>query len=193
MQMAAPNASTCRQWPLSLRLRSMPKSRAPRKGIGLRKGWRVRCVIGPQESGRMAWIDFLFSALENPSVREGQHINGHSAAQLCQDVASDASLAADGNVSRGLKKVILLTRTVNYQADNGTSRPMTLDQVTAAKKGCGDVVSIANNTPPDAKFLSNSDTSNHAACNWLTVPSSAAVIACPTQPTPPAPAWCRLD
>jgi hypothetical protein len=87
-----------------------------------------------------------------------------SAAQLRQDFASKAAIdafsdalsVADGNVSLGLKKVIPLTRTVNYWAANGTTRPMTLAREMAAEKGRGEEVSIFNNTPPDANFLSNS-------------------------------------
>ena len=58
-------------------------------------------------------------------------------------------------MSRGLKEVIPLTRTVNYWAANGTTRPMTLARAMAAEKGRGEEVSIFNNTPPDANFLSN--------------------------------------
>ena len=81
-------------------------------------------------------------------------------AQLRHDIASkaaidaflDALLVADGNVSWGLKKVIPLTRTVNYWAANSMTRPMTLARAMAAEKGRGEEVSIFNNTPPEQIF-----------------------------------------
>jgi len=51
------------------------------------------------------------------------------------------------------------------------------------KKRGGEVVSIAENTPPIINFLRNSDTSNHPQQNHLFVPT--AVVATPTPATAP--------
>jgi hypothetical protein len=55
---------------------------------------------------------------------------------------------------------------------------MTFARAMAAKKRSGEVVSIADNTPPAINFLRNSDTSNRPQRNHLVVPR--AVVATPT-------------
>jgi hypothetical protein len=75
----------------------------------------------PKECGRTAWTEYLFSAMENRNVREHQHVDGRSTAELHQDCGtlaaidafSDPTMASDANGGRGLKMVILLSRTVN--------------------------------------------------------------------------------
>jgi hypothetical protein len=75
----------------------------------------------PKECGGTAWSKFLFSAIENRNVRERQHVDNRSTAELHQDCASlaaidafsDPTMASDANVGRGLKTVIPLSRTVD--------------------------------------------------------------------------------
>ena len=55
---------------------------------------------------------------------------------------------------------------------------MTFARAMAAKKRCGEVGSIADNTPPAINFLHNSNTSNRPQRNHLVVPT--AVVATPT-------------
>ncbi len=51
---------------------------------------------------------------------------------------------------------------------------MTLARAEVAKKRCGEVVSIVDNTPPTANFLQNSNTSNHVQRNRMDAPTAAA-------------------
>ncbi len=96
---------------------------------------------------------------------------------------SIVSRSSDANVGRGLKMVIPLSRTVNYRAGDGTTRPMTYARAMAAKKLGREVVSIVDNTPPAINFLRNSDTSNRPQRNHLVVPT--AVVATPTPSAAP--------
>ena len=119
------------------------------------------------------------------------HVDGRSTAELHQDCGtlaaidafSDPMMVSDANVGRGLKTVIPLSRTVHYPAVGGTTRPMTYARAMAAKKCGGEVVSIAENTPPAINFLRNSDTSNRPQRNHLVVPT--AVVATLTTATAP--------
>jgi hypothetical protein len=87
----------------------------------------------------------LISALENRNLREHQHVDGRSTAKLHQDCATlavidaflDWTMTSDANVSRGLLTVIPLSRTINYHAVNGTTRPMIYARVMAAKNAVG--------------------------------------------------------
>jgi hypothetical protein len=116
-----------------------------------RGGGGSKAGIGTTTSAK-----FLFSAIENRNVRERQHVDNRSTAELHQDCASlaaidafsDPTMASDANVGRGLKTVIPLSRTVDYRAVDGTTRPMTFARAMAAEKRRGEVVSIADNTPP---------------------------------------------
>jgi hypothetical protein len=92
-------------------------------------------------------------------------------------------MALDANVGRGLKMVIPLLRTVNYCEVGGTMRPMTFARAMAAKKRSGEVVSVADNTPPAINFHRNSNTSNCLHRNHLVFPT--AVVATPTPATTP--------
>ena len=66
----------------------------------------------PNECGRTAWTEYLFSAIENWNVREHQHIDGRSTAELHQNCGtlaainafSDPMMVLDANVGRGLKQ-----------------------------------------------------------------------------------------
>jgi len=60
---------------------------------------------------------------------------------------------------------------------------MTYAGAMSAKKRSGEVVNIADNTPPAINFLRNSDTSNRLQRNHLVVPT--AVVATPTPATAP--------
>jgi hypothetical protein len=119
------------------------------------------------------------------------HVDGRSTVELHQDCGtlaaidafSDPMMVLDANVGRGLKTVIPLSRTVHYRAVGGTTRPMTYARAMAAEKRGGEVVSIADNTPPAINFLRNSDTSNRPQRNHLVVPT--AVVATPTPATAP--------
>ncbi len=141
-------------------------------------------------AGRHGWSTF-FSAIENWNVREHQHINNHSTSKLHQDCGTlaaidaflDPTMVSDANVGRGLKTVIPLSRTVHYCAVDGMTRPTTFARAMAAKKRCGEVVSIADKTPPAIRFLRNSDTSNCVQRNHLVVPT--AVAAAPTPAAAP--------
>ena len=92
-------------------------------------------------------------------------------------------MLSDANVGWGLKTVIPLSRTVHYRAVGGTTRPMTYAGEMSAEKCSGEVVSIANNTPPAINFIRNSDMSNRQQQNHLVVP--VAVVATPTPATAP--------
>jgi hypothetical protein len=80
--------------------------------------------------------------INNQNVRENQHIDGRSPDELFQDVATLAAIdpylnpimAANANISRGLQKVIPLTRLVKYCTEDGSKRPMTLAKAIAAQK-----------------------------------------------------------
>ena len=119
----------------------------------------------PKECGRTAWSEYLFSVMENQNVRKHQHVGGCSTAKLYQDCGilaamdafSNPTMVSDANVGRGFKMVIPLSRIVNYRAVGGTKRPMTFARAMAAKKHCGEVGSIADNTPHAINFLRNSN------------------------------------
>jgi len=144
-----------------------------------------------KECGRTAWTEYLFSAIENRNEQEHQQVDGRLAAEFHQDCEtlaainafSDPTMVSDVNVGRGLKMVIPLSWTVNYCAVGGTARPTTYARAMAVKKCGGEVVSIADNTPPALNFLRNSDTSNCPQRNHLVVPK--AVVATLTPATAP--------
>jgi hypothetical protein len=145
----------------------------------------------PKECGRTAWTEYIFSVIENRNVWEHQHVDNRSTSELHQDCRTlaaidaflDPTMASDANVGRGLKTVIPLSRTMHNCAVDGMTRPMTFARAMAAKKRRGEVVSIADNTPPAINFLRNSDTSNRVQRNHLVVPT--AVAAAPTPAAAP--------
>ena len=130
----------------------------------------------PKECGRTAWTEYLFSAMENWNVREHQHVDDCLTAKLHQDcttlvvidVLFGGAMVLDANVDWGLKTVISLSWTVNYCVVSRAMRLMTFARAMAAKERDGEVVSIADNTPPTMNFLHNSDTQ----WNHLVIPTA---------------------
>jgi hypothetical protein len=139
----------------------------------------------PEAMGRTAWTEYIMSGIENQNEQEHWHVDGRSQDELLQDIATlaginvflDPMMVLDANVSWGLQKMIPLLQTVNYCVVDGTTRPMTLARVVAAKKRRGEVVSIVDSTPSAANFLRNSNTSNCVHQNHLIVPPAAAAAA----------------
>jgi hypothetical protein len=74
------------------------------------------------------------------------------------DAYSNPIMAANPNVSRGLRKVIPLTGLVKYCAEDWSKRPMTLAKAIAAQKHRGEVRVIAH-TPPIINFLRKGNSS----------------------------------
>jgi hypothetical protein len=80
--------------------------------------------------------------IQNNNVREHQHIDGRSLYELLQDVStlaainaySNPGMAADADVSRGLCTLVPLSGPVNYRAEDGLKRAMTLPAAKAAMK-----------------------------------------------------------
>ncbi len=146
----------------------------------------------PKECSRTAWTEYIFSAIENQNVQEHQHVDNRLTSELHQDCRTlgaidaflDPTMASDANVGRGLKTVIPLSRTVHYCAVDGMTRPTTFARAMAAKKRHGEVVSVADNTPPTLNFLRNSDTSNRMQRNPLVVPTAVAAAPTPAATSP---------
>ena len=68
----------------------------------------------PEETGRSAWTQLVMTEIQNHNVREHQHIDTRSSHELLQDVStlaaisaySNPGMAADANVSRGLRTLL---------------------------------------------------------------------------------------
>jgi hypothetical protein len=143
----------------------------------------------PEETGHSAWTQLIMTEIQNNNAWEHQHIGSRSLYKLLQDVLtlaaidaySNPGMAADADVSRGLRTLVLLSRPVNYHAEDGSKRVMTLPAAKAAMKHQGEVrrVSVvsASYTPPPIDFLVNSNTSSCMHCNGLSaamMPGSSA-------------------
>jgi hypothetical protein len=117
--------------------------------------------------------------IQNHNVREHQHIDARSSHELLQDVStlsaidaySNPGMAADANVSRGLRTLVPLSGPVNHRAEDGSKRAMTLAAAKAMERRRGEVRSVsvvsASCSPPPIDFLVNSNTSNRMNRNGL--------------------------
>ena len=156
----------------------------------------------PEETGRSAWTQLILTEIQNHNVQEHQHIDARSSHELLQDVStlaaidafSNPGMAADTNVSRGLRTLVPLSGPVNYRADDGSKRAMTLAAAKAMERQRGEVRSVsvvsASYTPPPIDFLVNSNTSNRMHRNGLSaamMPGSSATAARPPLAAAPAP------
>jgi hypothetical protein len=71
----------------------------------------------PKETGSSAWTQLILTEIQNHNVREHQHIGAHSSHELLQDVStlsatdacSNPGMAANANVSRGLRTLVPLS------------------------------------------------------------------------------------
>jgi hypothetical protein len=134
------------------------------------------------------------------NVREHQHIDGCSLFKLLQDVLtlaainaySNPGMAADADISRGLRTLVPLSGPVNYCAEDGSKRAMTIPVAKAAMKRRGEVRSVsvvsASYTPPPINFLVDSNTNKCMHCNGLSAAmmlgSSATAAPLAADPTP---------
>ena len=143
----------------------------------------------PEETRCSAWTQLIMTEIQNHNVREHQHIDTRSSHELLQDVStlaaidafSNPGMAADANVSRGLRTLVPLSGPVNYRAEDGSKRAMTLAAAKAMEHQRGEVRSVsvvsASYTPPPIDFLVNSNTSNRMHRNGLSaamMPGSSA-------------------
>ena len=140
--------------------------------------------------------------IQNHNIREHQYIDARSSHDLLQDVLtlsaidaySNPGMAADANVSsRGLCTLVPLSGPVNYRAEDGLKRAMTLAAAEAMERQQGEVRSVsvvsASYTPP-IDFLVNSNTSNRMHRNGLSaamMPGSSATATRPPLAAAPAP------
>ncbi len=133
--------------------------------------------VSPEETGRMAWMWYIMSTIENHNVREHQHADGHSNDEIIQDIGMqmamdaylDHVLFSNLNVRRGLQQAIPLGMMVKYRRDDGSTRQMSFTMAQEAKRRCrggGGAVSI-DHTPTESSFLRNSNTSNRIYRNKL--------------------------
>ena len=147
----------------------------------------------PEVTGRSAWTQLVITEIQNHNIREHQHVDARSSHELLQDVStlaaisafSNPGMAADANVSRGLRTLLPLSGPVNYRAKDGSRRPMTL---AAAKAEMTKRPVSASYTPPPIDFLVNSNTSNRMHRNGLSASWSPATATCPPLAFAPAPA-----
>ena len=108
------------------------KTRLERQGKAAKKSGRSN--PSPKETGRSAWTQLILTEIQNHNVREHQHTNARSSHELLQDVStlsaidaySNPGMVADANVSRGLRTLVPLSGPVNYRAEDGSKRAMTL-------------------------------------------------------------------
>jgi len=155
----------------------------------------------PEETGHSAWTQLIMTEIQNHNVREHQHIDTRSLHGLLQDEStlsaidaySNPGMAADANVSRGLRTLIPLSGPVNYRVEDGSKRAMTLAAAKAMDHQRGEVRSVsvvsASYTPP-IDFLVNSNTSNRMHRNGLSaamMPGSSATATRPPLAAAPAP------
>ena len=136
----------------------------------------------------------------NHNVREHQHSDARSSHELLQNVStlaaigaySNPGMAADANVSRGLRDLLPLSGPVNYRAEDGSKRPMTLAAAKAEMTKSRRAGGITSYTPPPIDFLVNSNTSNRMHRNGLSasvmMPWSSVTATCPPLAAAPAPA-----
>ncbi len=110
------------------------------------------------------------------------------------DAYSNPGMAANANVSRGLRTLVPLSGPVNYRAEDGSKRAMTLAAAKAMEHQRGEVRSVivvsASYTPPPIDFLVNSNTSNRMHSNGLSaamMPRSSATAARPPLAAAPVP------
>ncbi len=157
----------------------------------------------PEETGRSAWTQLILTEIQNHNSREHQHIDACSSHELLQDVStlsaidaySNPGMAANANVSRGLRTLVPLSGPVNYRVEDGSKRAMTLAAVKAMERQRGEVRSVvsvvsASYTPPPIDFIINSNTSNRMHRNGLSaamMPGSSATAARPPLAASPAP------
>jgi hypothetical protein len=110
-----------------------------REKIGLERQGKAAKKSGrsdpsPKETGRSAWTHLILTEIQNHNVREHQHTDACSLHELLQDVStlsainaySNPGMAADANVSQGLRTLVPLSGPVNYRAEDGSKRAMTL-------------------------------------------------------------------
>ena len=162
----------------------------------------LRRSVPQQTSPCSAWTQLIMTEIQNHNIREHQHIDARSSHDLLQDVLtlsaidaySNPGMAADANVSRGLRTLVPLSGPVNYRAEDGSKRAMTLVAAKAMEHQRGEVRSVsvvsASYTPPPIHFLVNSNTSNRMHRNGLSaamMPGSSATATRPPLAAAPAP------
>ena len=146
----------------------VPGAQPAEEGQGKAAKKSGRSDPSPEETGHSAWTQLIMAEIQNHNIREHQHIDARSSHELLQDVSTlsaiDAysypGMAADANVSRGLCTLVPLSGPVNYRAEDGSKRAMTLAAAKAMECQRGEVRSVtvvsASYTPPPIDFLVNS-------------------------------------
>ena len=180
----------------------VPGAQPAEEGQGKAAKKSKRSDPSPEKTGRSAWTQLIMTEIQNHNVREHQHIDARSSHELLQDVStlaaidafSNQGMAADANVSRGLRTLVPLSGPVNYRAEDGSKRAMTLAAAKVMEHQLGEVRSVsvvsASYTPPPIDFLVNSNTSNRMHRNGLSaamMPGSSATATRPPLAAAPAP------